>query len=261
MSLLSPNHVYSYSQLTSFSECPYSFYLQRVEHLPQKSNAFAEQGTLIHDLIDQWAKGALKKDQLVQEYQRRYPEEVVTQFPRLLAAKGYVEKAYNAGLEYFENFDEFQDLEIVGTETKFKTLLCGRPFVGIVDMVAKDKATGALIVLDHKSKSLSSFTKSEDEMYRQQTLYALYVHEKYGQWPDLMQFNLFKENGMRMSRPFTVEAFKEAEAWAGNIMDQIEEFEMLDWLAQKENPDFFCQNLCSMRDHCSLGQPTWKKKR
>lgn len=98
-------------------------------------------------------------------------------------------------------------------------------------------------------------------MYRQQTLYALYVHEKYGQWPDLMQFNLFKENGMRMSRPFTVEAFKEAEAWAGNIMDQIEEFEMLDWLAQKENPDFFCQNLCSMRDHCSLGQPTWKKKR
>lgn len=261
MSLLGDNHIYSYSQLTSFAECPYSFYLQRVEHLPQKSNAFAEQGTLIHDLIDQWAKGELKKEDLVSEYKRRYPEEVVTQFPRLLAARGYVEKSYDAGLRYFESFDEFADLEIIGTETKFKTLLCGRPFIGIVDMVAKDKATGELIVLDHKSKSLNSFKKSEDEMYRQQTLYAQYVYEKYGRWPDIMMFNLFKEDGMRMSRPFTEAAYKEAEAWAGNIMDQIETFEIMDWLSQKDEPDFFCQNLCNMREHCSLGQPNWKKKK
>lgn len=260
MSLLKPNHIYSYSQLTSFDECPYSFYLQRVEHLPQKSNGFAEQGTLIHELIDLWAKKELTKDQLVSEYIRRYPDEVVTQFPRVLASKGYVEKTYEAGLRYFENFDEFEDFEIIGTETQFKTELCGRPFVGVVDMVARDKATGELIVLDHKSKSLNSFKKNEDEMYKQQLLYSKYVYETYDVWPDVMMFNLFKEDGMRMSRPFSIEAYKEAEHWAGDIMDKIESFEMLDWLAQKSSPDFFCQNLCNMRDHCSNGQPTYRRK-
>ena len=260
MSLLEPDHVYSYSQLTSFEECPYSFYLQRMERLPQKSNGFAEQGTLIHDLIDKWAKKELTKEDLVPEYKRRYPEEVVTQFPRMLAAKGFVEKTYDAGLRYFENFDEFSGLEIIGTESKFKTLICGRPFVGIVDMIARDIETGELIVLDHKSKSLNSFNKSEEEMYRQQTLYAKYVYETYNVWPDRMMFNLFKENGMRMSRPFHKYLFDEAEVWAGEIMDRIESYELLDWLTQKSEADFFCQNLCNMRDHCSNGQPYRRKK-
>lgn len=260
MSLLKPNHIYSYSQLTSFAECPYSFYLQRVEHLPQKSNGFAEQGTLIHDLIDKWAKGELQQSELVPEYIRRYPEEVVTQFPRILAAKGYTEKTYEAGLRYFENFDAFEDLEIIGTETEFKTDLCGRPFVGIIDMVAREKATGALVVLDHKSKSLNSFKKNEDEMFRQQLLYSKRVREEYGVWPDLLMFNLFKEDGMRMSHPFDLKDYEEAEAWAGHQMDQIEAFEMLDWLAQKPAPDFFCQNLCNMRDHCANGQPVYRRK-
>ena len=261
MSLINENHVYSYSQLTQFEECPYGFYLQRIERLGQKSNGFAEQGTLIHDLIDQWAKGVLKKSDLVSEYQRRYPEEVVTQFPRMLAAKGYAEKAYQAGLQYFENFDEFDDLEIIGTETKFETLLCGRRFVGIVDMVARDKATGELVVLDHKSKSYTSFTKSEDEMWRQQLIYSQYVYEKYGRYPDLLSFNLFKENGMRITKPFIRREYDDAQAWAGDLMSRMESNEMLDWLSCKETGDFFCQNLCSMREHCHNGKSNYKRKK
>ena len=260
MGLLKDKHVYSYSQLTSFDECPYSFYLQRIEGLGQKSNGFAEQGSLIHDLIDQWAKGILKKEDLVPEYVRRYPDEVVTQFPRILAAKGYAEKTYEAGLRYFETFDEFKGLKIIGTETKFKNLICGRPFVGIVDMVAEDEKTGELIVVDHKSKSYKSFTKNEDAMYRQQLIYSQFVYEQYGRWPDMMMFNLFKEEGLRVSRSFTKTDFDDAMAWADGIMTKIENFEMLDWLAQKDEPDFFCQNLCNMRDHCANGQPFRRKR-
>ena len=254
MSLLKPDHIYSYSQLTSFDECPYGYYLQRIEGLQQQSNAFAEQGTLIHDLIDQWAKGLIPAEDLPKEYKRRYPEEVVTQFPRLLAARGYTEKSYDAGLRYFENFDQFEDLDIIDTECKFKTDLAGRPFIGIIDMVARNKDTGEFIVLDHKSKSLNSFTKDEDNMYRQQLLYSKFVYEKYNQWPDIMMFNLFKEDGLRMSRPFDRFAYDKAVVWAAGIMDQIEKFEMLDWLEKKEESDFFCQNLCNMRSHCSNGQ-------
>ena len=41
MSLISDGHVYSYSQLSSFDECPYGFYLQRIEKLEPQSNGFA----------------------------------------------------------------------------------------------------------------------------------------------------------------------------------------------------------------------------
>ena len=73
MGLFDKNHVYSYSQLNSFDECKYGFYLQRIEGLEeQASNAFAERGSLIHDLLDQWAKKLLTKEQMLEEYERRY---------------------------------------------------------------------------------------------------------------------------------------------------------------------------------------------
>lgn len=260
MSLLRECHIYSYSQLSSFDECPYGFYLQRIEHMDQASNGFAEQGTLIHDLLDKWAKGELTKAQLPDEYARRYADEVVTAFPRMLAAKGYTEKAFNLGLEYFRNFDEFTGYTIIAAEEKFTTEIAGRPFVGIVDMVLRDDLTDELIVLDHKSKSMSAFKKNEDEMYRQQLLYAKYIYEKYGQWPDKLMFNLFKEGGEKPERPFRKEEYDAAIAWATDVIERIENSELIDWLESKEQ-DFFCTEICSMRKHCHNGVASYSKKK
>ena len=178
MGLLPDNHVYSYSQLSSFDECPYGFYLERIEKVDQVQNAFAEQGTLIHDLIDLWAKGQIPIQDLPKEYEKRYADEVVSSWPRMLASKGYAEKTYQQGLQYFENFDGFKGYKIINTEEKFLTTLSDRPFTGVIDMVLEDEKTGALIINDHKSKSLSSFKKEEKTIYRQQYLYSKYAKEK-----------------------------------------------------------------------------------
>lgn len=259
MSMLPEQHVYSYSQLSSFAECPYSFYLQKIEHNPNMvQNAFASQGTLIHDLLDLWAKQQLTKDQLSAEYKRRYPLEVTEPWPKLLAAKGYAQKAFQIGLDYFQNFDEFQEFEIISTEERFKIEIAGRPFVGVIDMVAKDKSTGELIVVDHKSKSLTAFKKAEEEMYRQQYLYSKYVYEQMGQWPDLLMFNLFKENGLKMSKPFDLQEYRQTLSWAEEQMIKMESYDFVDWLATKEvqpgKPEFFCTELCSCRKVCPNGQ-------
>lgn len=259
MSMLSEKHVYSYSQLSSFAECPYSFYLQKIEHNPNMvQNAFASQGTLIHDLLDLWAKKELTKDQLVPEYEKRYPLEVTEPWPRLLAAKGYAAKAFQIGLDYFKNFDEFKDYEIVSTEERFKIEIAGRPFVGVIDMIARHKETNQLIVVDHKSKSLSAFKKSEDEMYKQQYLYSKYVYEQMGVFPDLLMFNLFKENGLKMQRPFAQNQYDETLKWAEEQMIKMEQYDFVDWLVTKEvqpgKPDFFCTELCSCRKICPNGQ-------
>lgn len=257
MGLMNEGHVYSYTQLSSVSECPYGFYLERIEKNETVSNAFAEQGTLIHELIDEWARKKLTKEQLPEEYEKRYSDTVVTQFPHILAAKGYTEKAYLLGLDYFRHFDEFAGYTILGTEEKFKIDLplsdgTTRPFVGIIDLILQDDATGELIICDHKSKTKSSFRRSEDTMYRQQLLYAAYIKEKMDRFPDRLMFNLFKEDGEKMERPFTMEAYEETIQWATDMIHRIEEFEFIDWLETKPQ-DFFCLNICSVRKECPNG--------
>lgn len=268
MGLLPDSHVYSYSQLSSFDECSYSFYLHRIEGLEEESsNAFAERGSLIHDLLDQWSKKKLTKEDMIEEYKRRYPEEVVTSFPRMLAVKGYATKAYEQGIEFLENFDEFNGFEVLSAEEKFKIDLrlsdgTTRPFVGIIDMMLKDVETNDLIICDHKSKSMTSFKKDEDKMYRQQLLYATYVKEKYGQYPHRLMFHLFNESGVKMERLFSLDEYNQTIEWATQQINNMETYTMIDWLSCKEKPDFFCWYLCGARASCPNGVvPNFRKKK
>ena len=269
MGLLGDNHVYSYSQLNSFDECRYGFYLQRIEGIEeQASNAFAERGSLIHDLLDMWAKKILTKEDMVDEYIRRYEDEVVTAWPRVLASKGYAKKAYDNGIEFLKNFDEFEGYEVLSAEEKFKIdlpLTNGetRPFVGIIDMMLREKKSGDLIICDHKSKSLQSFKKDENEMYRQQLLYSVYVKDKYGQAPDLLLFHLFNESGVKPQRLFSEQDYNDALDWATKQILGIEDAVVLDWLVCKEKADYYCWNLCASRRQCPNGiepRPKYKKR-
>lgn len=236
------------------------YYLERLAKddmgmpLSQQSNAFAEHGTLIHNLLDEWAKGTIPAEELPREYERRYSDAVVSAFPRMLASKGYTSKAYELGLEYFRSFKGFPDYEILGAEQRFEYDLFGRNFVGVVDMILKHKKTGEITILDHKSKSFSSFKKAERHMWRQQLLYEPFVHKEYGPVSKLA-FNLFKENGMLIEKPFSETDQLEAMSWAKEQIDRIDFYDMLDWLKCKEKPDFFCKEICSVRMHC----PTSKK--
>jgi len=268
MGLLPDNNVYSYSQLSSFDECSYAFYLQRIEGLQeQASNAFAERGTLVHDLLDQWAKKIISKEEMLVDYERRYPEEVVTAFPRMLAAKGYAKKAYQQGIDFLTNFDEFKGYEVLSAEEKFKIdlpLIDGttRQFIGIIDMMLREKSTGNLIICDHKSKSMSSFKKDEDKMYRQQLLYSTYVKEHYGKFPDAMMFHLFNEAGVKPQRLFSQDQYDETMEWATQQINNIEAYTVIDWLTCKEKPDFYCWEICGSRKECPNGvMPNFKKKK
>ena len=260
MGLISSNHKYSYSQLTSFSECPFGYYLKYIERdTPEKSNAFAEQGTLIHDILDKWAKGLLPKEKMVDEYIRRYPDEVVTSFPRILTSKGYTEKAFQLGVDYFENFDGFPGYEVVAAEEKFDQEIkltdgTTRPFIAFIDLVLRDEFTGGLVVVDHKSKSLREFKKHREEMYKQQYIYSYFIHEKYNEWPKILVFNLFKENGLKDEEEFSQDKFNETMEWATKAINRIENYSMMDWLECKEQkngtPDMMCAEICSVRGSC-----------
>lgn len=265
MSLLKAEHCYSYSQLSSFSECPFGYYLKHIEGVDEQSNGFAEQGSLIHEILDEWAKKKIKKEDMAAEYERRYADVVVTSFPRFLTAKGYAESTYQKGLEYFRTFDEFPGYKVVSAEEKFEQPLqlvdgTTRPFIAFVDLVLRDEFTGGLVVMDHKSKSWAEFRKNRDEMYKQQYLYSYFVHEKYGEWPQTLAFNLFKELGRKDEQEFSMDEFEKTMQWATNAIHKIESNDVLDWMECKEQkinkktgkqePDMFCSAICGTRAHC-----------
>lgn len=267
MGLLNDNHVYSYSQINSFDECPYSFYLQRIEKTKNlASNAWAERGTLIHDLLDQWAKGNLKKEDMVSEYDRRYGDEVVTAFPPFM--KNQASKAYQSGIDFLKNFDEFKGYKIISSEEKFTVDLMlndgsTRKFTGVIDLILRREWTNELIICDHKSKSADAFKKAEKEMWKQQYLYSQYVYEQYGEWPAELMFHLFGDDGSKPTKPFDLKEFRDSIKWAGDCISRMESFTMLDWLSCKDSSDFYCQNLCSPRWECpkSVEKPLTKKEK
>lgn len=259
--MIPPDHRYSYSQISSFSECPFNYYLGHIEDPKpeQATNAWAEQGTLIHELLDQWAKGELTKSELPEEYKKRYPEYVKTAFPRMLASKGYAQKSYEQGLEYFENFLGFPEYEVVSAEEEFAIPIkltdgTTRPFLAFVDLVLRDR-NGGLVVCDHKSKSKTTFKREREEMYRQQYIYSYFVHEKYDEWPTMLMFNLFKENGYIDEQEFSQKKFEETMQWATDAIHKIESYDLLDWMECKPlpksgRPDLFCTDICSNRHSC-----------
>ena len=271
MSCLPDNHVYSYSQLSSVDECPYAFYMEKIEKNEDgsqkqlKSNFFSEHGSFVHEVLELWANGSLKKNDMTEYYKLKYPEEVVTPPPPYMSA--YRQKAYDWGLEYFDSFDEFPDLKVISAEEKFKINLplsdgTTRPFTGVVDLIAEEKASGSLIVLDHKSKSMKEFKKNREHMYRQQYLYSCFVNEKYGRYPDKLMFNLFKEK-LLDKEPFSKKEYDRTLQWATDRIHEIEERDVFSWLESKENPDFFCNEICSVREYCPNGvlKPTPKSKK
>lgn len=254
------NFDWSFSKLSAFETCPLSFQLQYLHDPPlsKQQNAWAEYGILCHSLLEEYAKGDLPADQLTAQYKDRYPDVVIHNFPPY--PKGYAEKAFQQGIDYFSSFAGFGDqYEVVSTEEKFRIKIGPYSFIGISDLVLRDKNTGELTVIDHKTKSESSM-KNEIDLYKKQLyIYAEHVRQKHGQCPKSIQFNMIKSN-QPIIEDFSEEKLNETLQWAEETIDLIY-FEH-DWEAKPNQ--YYCRYICPVFQHCAPGMKaceTTKKKK
>jgi predicted RecB family nuclease len=255
------NFNWSFSKLSAFETCPCSFALQYLHDppLPQQQNAWAEYGILCHSLLEEYAKGELPANQLTAEYKSRYPDVVIHNFPPY--PKGYAEKAFQQGIDYFDSFTGFGDqFEVVSTEEKFRIDIGPYGFVGISDLVLRDRNTDELVVIDHKTKSESSM-KNELDLYKKQLyIYAEHVRQKYGKFPSSIQFNMIKGQEP-IVEVFSEEKHRETLQWAESTIDEIY-FE--DTWEPRPN-QYYCRYICPVFQHCTAGMkaceiPKKKKK-
>ena len=249
---------WSFSRLNSFYNCPYEWKLRYIDCNKSENGFFGEYGSLIHKILEKYEKGELSLFELNDYYEEHFSENV----PHDAPPNKYVDikqSYYEKGLDYFNNIDlDLDKYEVLGVEKEVRFQIAGKDFVGYIDLLLKEKETGKIIILDHKSASIKilkngKVSKSDQEhvreFIRQLCLYAIPIIEEYGHVDELW-WNLFKDkNWLKM--PFNKEDYDEAIQWAEDTLKLIETEK--EWLP---NPDFYyCNYLCGQRNHACEYKP------
>ena len=236
---------YSFSKLSSWWVCPYGWKLRYIDHQPGIGNAFSSYGTFVHSIMERYANGEVD----IWDLPRIYEWEFDTAVPEKFPYNQYVvlrDSYYKQGLEFLKAFQGYDDYKILGVEQNFDTDIDDWVFNGIIDLILEDK-NGKLIIRDYKSKASFKNEAEKREYARQLYLYSTYVYNKFGRFPDELQFLMFRKNDL-VQIPFNKNDFNESIKWAKDTVKTIRE--AFDYPPRCE--DFYAANLCNHREYCEL---------
>ena len=247
-SLIMSDFTWSFSRLNSYYTCPYSAKLQYLDCIKGEDNFFGQFGTLCHKLLERYYMGELTLFELSDEYEHIFSDIVTCDAPRHKTAdigRGY----YDAGLEYFNNFEGLPDFEIVSVEEKIRFEIKEHKFITIPDLIVRNKGK-RLEIIDHKSEDLKKptrqFTKVSDkfdEKIRQLYLNSYAVNLRYGELPEFLNFNIFRKNNW-IKHPFNMDEYNETIKWA---LDTINIYKKeTEWKPKSDY--YFCNNICNFRN-------------
>jgi hypothetical protein len=248
---------WSYSKISSFSTCPYQYYLSYIaDPKPEnEENCFNQYGLHVHEILEKFFKGELELFELADYYEEHFDEHVLLDFPPCqVRGQPYDlgQHYYDDGLRFLSEFDGLPQYKILGVEEDFTVdFLDGDKLHGFIDLVLEDR-NGDIIVLDHKSKN-GFKSKAEQKKYSfQPALYSLYIKEKYGKWPSRLAFNIFRKQEY-VKIEFTEDLLNEAIDWAKKNVQTIRDCtDFLPKFNEKEKQKmlFFCNQICSFRSSC-----------
>ncbi len=246
---------YSFSKLSTFNNCVLEFIYTYILKEEQISNCYASYGTFVHKLLQQYALGELEIYELLDRFVEWYDENVPEPFPTLRNGKYAGDAYYEDGVRYFTNFEGFGDYKVIAVEDKFEIQIEDFCFSGIIDLLLSDDE-GNLIINDHKSKSEFKDEDEERKYRRQLYLYAHYVKEKYGKFPSMLRFNMFRKQIEREYK-FNIDDYNEALRWSIDTVKKIRQL----YAAYSY---FGCNQICGHREECAMKQevesnPYWKQ--
>ena len=236
---------YSYSKLDTFRQCKYQYYLKYIEkNRETESNAFAEYGTMCHKILEKYAKGELEVYELLDEFDKGF-KEIQHPFP-YNKYTNLSDSYYEGGYTFFQNWDGLDEYKILGSEDEFIINEKDFNFKGYIDLILQDK-DGRIILHDWKSKSKFKSKAEKREKSRQLYLYSRRIKERFGVFPDVLQFGMFRVDKTERFK-FDLDEYKRAVDWMYSTVDEIRNCN--DWGSTPNY--FFCDNLCDYRDICEM---------
>lgn len=256
---------WSYSRLTSFENCKYSFYLNYIVNdddlYLSESNFYAEVGIFVHEILEKIFNGKLTPDEAAQYFADHFDDNVSYK-----VKKSTMNKTYESCANYFAevDFSWLNDYDILGVELKTEFKIEGYNFVGYIDLLLRDKRDGKIVIVDNKSseypfrrdggikaKSKHSFENYKKQMY----LYSFSVNEMYGEFPKEITWNHFKDGGQFATIPFSQKEYEEAVEWFVDTIHAIENEEQYEPTLNY----FYCTQLCNFRNSCECCKTAdWK---
>lgn len=237
------NMRWSFSRINGFEHgCKFCWFQSYIIKNRGEENAFSQYGSLMHDILERYLKGELLPWDLEDEFINGFYDKV-GEFPpnKFVDLR---ETYFNAGIKYLEEFDGFSDYEILEVEPEILINIEGYDFIGYIDLLVKNKKNNKLIVIDHKSKA--SFKSKEElrEYAHQLYLYSIWVKEKYGEYPNLLKFNMFRKQAEK-TVIFKESELEKSKQWMLDSIQRIRDAEDF----PVTNDEFFGTQLCNNRDH------------
>lgn len=216
--------------------------------------------------MEKFYKGELTLFELSNYYDENFNDNVTLSPP----SNKYVDLRdtyYQKGLDFFDNLQDFdfERYEILGVEKEIHFTVADKEFIGFIDLLFREKSTGNIITQDHKSASIKFLKNGKPskkdvphvlEFKRQQYIYSKAIKEEYGNFPKLLQWNLFKDQYI-YSIEFDEKEYEDTIKWAEETIDLISKECM--WLPDNSNY-FYCNNLCSYRNAACDYKPIYIKQ-
>ena len=139
---------WSYSRLSAFEDCPYLWFQRYICEIPGQSKFFAQYGSLMHSILQQYLTGALRKDELVSYFLSHFVTDISDKAPSHKLHMNYLEQ----GRQYLKTLS-FPARKVIKVEDKMMFQFAGHPFIGFLDLLSEDEH-GKLYITDHKSRAL-----------------------------------------------------------------------------------------------------------
>ena len=243
------NMKWSFSRINSFEHgCQFCWFQNYIIKERGGGNAFSDYGSLMHEILEKYFKGELMAWELEDVFDKGFIDNVGS-FPPNKFVDLRV-SYYNQGIKYLQEFDGLPDYEMLEIEPAISVDIDGYEFIGFIDLLARNKNNGKLVVIDHKSKAEFKTKEELREYGHQLYLYAIWVHKKYGEYPSLLKFNMFR----KQTEKTIIFKEKDLEASRQWMLDSIQRIRNCE-IFSVTSDDFFGTQLCNNRDHIlhSLG--------
>jgi len=249
---------FSYSSLTTYSTCPYSFRLTYLDKCDRISNFYGQYGNLIHDTMFQYFASNLDVFELSGYFTSKY--DTVMLAPPPSYPIGMEEKYKEAGLEFFDNFSFDKDLyDIILNEEKLEFEFDeGAMFVAKPDLVLFEKPTGKFLLYDYKTAApfridkrsgLETVDNKKLEGYYKQMYIYTYALRNYKFTPIDEIVLWFTRPDRKVTVPWNEDKEEESINWLHKMISKIRKDE--NFFPNNSN-SYFCLNLCSVRDSCEF---------
>lgn len=226
---------WSFSSVKLYEQCPFAFYKKYILEEVEEFNAFSQHGKFAHKILEGCLKGELAAFELADIYRQEYSSNVTKQFPYSNIAKSFYDKT----LQYFINYDNDFEGEVIGVEERLETKFGDYDFIGYADLIMRDDK--GFYIVDHKSHAAFKSKAERREYFRQLYLYAECVKRKYGEYPYKLMFNMFRVPKIE-TEFFDASQSTDSVKWFVDSVTKI--LASTEWDCKVDN--WYCSNLCGM---------------